>query len=128
MTRGLSDRVKVYKKYLRLLIAAHRDTAYKMKLKMPTAREIGDWARTAAKGVAFSNVARDIREVTRPGERYDPEFDLLLRGQVVPEVIDSYSDKFLSNIIKNVITPEDLDEKLAAINLRPDGRRVWEPM
>jgi len=62
-------------------------------------------------------VARDIRTVTDPGENYDPEFDLLLRGQVVPEVIENYSDKFLARVIKGVVV------RPSTVALRSPARR-----
>jgi len=129
MTRRFAFRIKIYKHYLRRLMKAKKESAYQQRLTKPTAKEIGIWARMYAPGVAFTNVARDIRRVTEPGEDYDPEFDLLLRGQVVPNVIDRYSEKFLAHIIKGIIAPCDMDERLEAlVRTRPDGRRIYEEL
>jgi len=130
MTRKAIFRIRIYKQYLRRRIKSLKDHAYKIKLKLPTAKELAEKARESAPGVMFTNVARDIRMLTEPGENYDAEFDLLYRGQVVPEIIERYSETLLAKMIKNVVEPSAMDERLADLSRRsrPDNRPLWEDL
>lgn len=87
-------------------------------------------AEPMATGVAFTNVARDLRRLTHAGEYYDAGFDLLLRTQELPQLIECYSETWLRTLIQNVIAPADLDARLADFLPRslPGNRRRWEPL
>ena len=129
MTKKFVKRIGVYKRVLRRRMQQLRPHAWKVKLTRPTAKEIGEEARNELPGFSFSNVARDIRHLTEPGDDYDPEFDLLLRGQVVPEIVERYSETYLASLVKNVLTPKDMDARLRTLpRTRPDGRRFWEEL
>lgn len=128
MTDQCCRRVKFYKGFLVRRIKALKSIAQKEKLKRLTAKALGEAAREAMPGIPFTNVARDIRMLTHPGEEYNPEFDLLWRAQTIPALIERYSPTYLASLVKGVIAPTDLDARRAEVRRRPDGRRVFDPL
>lgn len=126
MTSSAFRRVKVYKRFLVRRMKAMKESAFKVKLTHLTAKELGERAREFAPGVSFTNVARDVRLLTSAGENYDAEFDLLWRGQVIPQIVSDYSETYLADLMKGVLSPSEMDARLREVRTRPDGKPVWE--
>lgn len=122
--KKIMQRARVYKRLMARWIEAHKGMAFKVKLERPTAKELGRMLHEEAEGLAVANVARDIRELTSPGEKFDAEFAFLYHGMRNPHFIERYSETYLSSLARHVMSPEGVNAGLR--RLRADGKRVWE--
>ena len=123
MTKGFLRRIRAYKELLRRRIRARKGVAYKVKLARPLAKEFAAYAREACPGVLASNPARDVRELTSAGPKFDAEFAFLYYGQLCPQFIEDYSDTYLAKLVRRCLSPADVEQ---ALRRRPDGKPIWE--
>ena len=121
MSLQFKYRALAYKKCLKQRIKAIKNVAFKIKLTQPTAREFSDYLDGCYPGKTASNAARDIRYLINSGDKFDAEFTFLYFGIQCPFFVEKYSEGFIGELIRNCVSPDNVNEKLRA--LREVSRR-----
>lgn len=125
MTARFMRRLKAYKELLKKRIRARQGMAFKMKLERPLAKDFAAYVADFCPGVVVTNPARDIRALVSAGPKFDAEFAFLYHGQLCPQFIEDYSEKYLAQLVKRCVTPDDVERGLRR---RGDGKPVWEEL